>query len=228
MANAADSAQAQEIQVRNRQREADRRYKLRNASLLREKARRNRKDNPDKVRAASARWREKYPDRQDGFTRAWRKANKDRVKKVKALWEAKNAIKRTAQREQWRRDNPDRVKQHGRKRRSVLKYRIEASVRAVINHHVGKKRTGETRTFELLGYTVEDLIKHLERQFTKGMSWENYGKDGWSIDHRIPLISFDYVSRECPSFKAAWALTNLQPLWATENSKKGGRRILLI
>ena len=35
-------------------------------------------------------------------------------------------------------------------------------------------KTGKGKPLEaVLGYTVEDLQRHLERQFTKGMTWEN-------------------------------------------------------
>ena len=38
---------------------------------------------------------------------------------------------------------------------------------------------------EYLGCNIETFKKHLEQQFTEGMSWENYGE--WHIDHKIPL-----------------------------------------
>lgn len=70
-------------------------------------------------------------------------------------------------------------------------------------------------------------MRHLERQFVTGMSWKNFGR-GWQIDHIIPISLFSFDGIDCPEFKAAWALTNLRPLWAIENSAKGGRRIYLI
>lgn len=60
------------------------------------------------------------------------------------------------------------------------------------------------------------------------MSWENYGRDGWHIDHRVPLAAFKFNTPDDPDFKVAWALTNLQPMWATDNFSKGARRLLLI
>lgn len=47
------------------------------------------------------------------------------------------------------------------------------------------------------------------------MTWENYGKNGWHIDHIIPKSFFKFDSQEHPAFKACWALSNLQPLWET-------------
>jgi hypothetical protein len=69
-----------------------------------------------------------------------------------------------------------------------------------------------------LGYSVDELRSHIAGLFLNGMCWENYGE--WHIDHRRPVSSFTLPEqvREC------WALTNLQPLWAADNLKKGSRR----
>jgi len=66
------------------------------------------------------------------------------------------------------------------------------------------------------------------------MNWSNYGrKKGmrcWEIDHVIPLMAKNngkYVWSQSGlsdptsiTFKSAWSLNNLQPLWADENLKK--------
>lgn len=64
-------------------------------------------------------------------------------------------------------------------------------------------------------------MAHLERQFSPGMSWANYGR--WHIDHDTPVARFNFDSAEHPEFKACWALTNLKPLWARDNLSKGAR-----
>jgi hypothetical protein len=74
----------------------------------------------------------------------------------------------------------------------------------------------------LVGYTLDELMTHLERQFPKGMSWQN--RDRWHVDHVIPMSSFGFRSATDESFKACWALTNLRPLWKVENLRKGARR----
>ena len=47
-------------------------------------------------------------------------------------------------------------------------------------------------------------MKHLEKQFTKGMTWENHGK--WHIDHVIPDSHFKYINVEDKEFQECWAL----------------------
>jgi len=70
-----------------------------------------------------------------------------------------------------------------------------------------------------LPYSPQDLRAHLESLFVEGMCWENYGE--WHMDHRVAQFHFKYDSVKDPEFQLCWALNNLQPMWATENIKKG-------
>lgn len=87
-------------------------------------------------------------------------------------------------------------------------------------------KKGGVSWLELVPYTLDELRLHLERQFTKGMSWENMGE--WHIDHIVPLASFSISSAADPEFGRAWSLTNLRPLWARENLAKRDRRLTLL
>lgn len=85
---------------------------------------------------------------------------------------------------------------------------------------------GRRKWESLVGYSVEELKTHIERQFLRGMSWVNMAD--WHIDHIVPKSSFTYSSPEDESFKACWALTNLRPLWAKDNLSKSDARTHLI
>jgi len=78
-----------------------------------------------------------------------------------------------------------------------------------------------THTEELLGCNIEFLKQHLERQFKSGMSWTNYGKNGWEVDHILPCAFFDLSKPEeqlkCFNYK------NLQPLWYLDNKLKSDK-----
>ena len=79
---------------------------------------------------------------------------------------------------------------------------------------------------KIVGYTTQDLMEHLERQFRNGMSWDNYGE--WHIDHIKPISAFDFTSYQDNEFQECWALKNLQPLWAEQNRKKKAKLLLKI
>jgi hypothetical protein len=78
---------------------------------------------------------------------------------------------------------------------------------------LGKSKEGHT--IDLLGYSALELKQHLERQFTDGMSWDNYGE--WHIDHIKTVYSFD---KDTP-INTVNELSNLRPLWSTTREING-------
>ena len=107
-----------------------------------------------------------------------------------------------------------------RKRVSDTQYRLSCVLRERLNKVLrGKQKLGSA--VNDLGCTVEYLVQHIESQFQPGMSWSNWGKHGWHIDHIRPLSSFNLENKE--EFLAACSYKNLQPMWAEENLKKGDR-----
>lgn len=69
-----------------------------------------------------------------------------------------------------------------------------------------------------LGCSIEYFKSYLESKFEPGMTWENYGRKGWHLDHVIPLCNFNLVNRD--EFLKAIHYTNIQPLWADDNHRK--------
>ena len=72
----------------------------------------------------------------------------------------------------------------------------------------------------LIGCKQDELKKHIESQFVDGMNWNNYGSE-WHVDHIIPISWFDLTNEKCQLI--AFNFTNMKPLWAEENIKKGAR-----
>ncbi len=101
---------------------------------------------------------------------------------------------------------------------NVLRVRMARFIR-------GKTKQGSA--IKDLGCTLSELKQYLELQFTDGMTWENHGRASkknpmkWNIDHRIPLSRFDLTDRI--EYLKAVHFTNLQPLWAEDNLRKGNR-----
>lgn len=77
-------------------------------------------------------------------------------------------------------------------------------------------------TFEELGYTVGEFVVHIERQFLPGMGWHNVSD--WQIDHIIPISE----AKTEADVVALNQLSNLRPMWASENSAKRARRVSLL
>lgn len=106
------------------------------------------------------------------------------------------------------------------KRRASPHARMRCALQARIRHAVINTRTKKIdKTLALVGCSLAFLESHLSKQFTDGMSWENYGR--WHIDHIKPCASFDLS--DPAQQRACFHYTNLQPLWAAENIGKGCR-----
>lgn len=100
--------------------------------------------------------------------------------------------------------------------------RLEAAIRARVMMSMKKRGTIKTsRTFELIGCTGAELAAHIERQFKRGMSWDNYGSK-WHVDHITPLSYFDMSNPD--DQRRAWNWQNLRPLWAMQNITEGNKR----
>lgn len=70
-----------------------------------------------------------------------------------------------------------------------------------------------------LGCSIDEFRSYLEAKFQSGMGWENHGLHGWHLDHIRPLSSFNLTDRA--QFMQACHYSNLQPLWAKDNFRKG-------
>lgn len=126
----------------------------------------------------------------------------------------------------WRERNPEPVKAYSRERRrlesSIGRKALDTKLRVGISNFLRGVSSGES-AFQNLEFTGPELRAHLESRFFGRMTWGNYGRFGWHVDHRIPLAAFNYETPTDANFKAAWALSNLQPLWWHENAWKGAR-----
>ena len=100
--------------------------------------------------------------------------------------------------------------------------RLRDSVSAGIRYSL-KNDKGGMSWESLVGYTYKDLREHLESQFTDGMTWNNYGVGGWTIDHIIPISIFNISGPKSKGFKKCWALENLRPMWYSDNFSKNDR-----
>lgn len=78
---------------------------------------------------------------------------------------------------------------------------------------------GRGKTEDILGYTFEELRRHIESQFKDGMSWDN--RSEWHIDHIKPISVL--VNEGVTDPRVINALSNLQPLWASENFSKNNK-----
>lgn len=165
------------------------------------------KKNKDTILAKSREAYYKNKEERNAKQREWYNKNKvDRNKKIKE-WQEKNRDRYLELRRNLER------KYRSKDPRYAISQRISAGMRRFLRD--GKK--GKSWV-ELVDFTPEQLVEHIERLFKPGMTWEN--RDQWHIDHIKPVSAFTFQSADDPQVKECWSLNNLQPLWATDNIRK--------
>lgn len=132
---------------------------------------------------------------------------------------------RSEQARQWRIKNKEqhnkyqseyKIKRYNSELQFKIKHVLRARLRkAMLNNWKSGSAVSE------LGCSIEQFKAHIESKFQEGMSWNNWSRDGWHVDHIIPLDNFDLSKIE--ELKKACHYTNLQPLWYRENSIKSNK-----
>lgn len=156
-------------------------------------------------------------DKQLEYKKKYRQLNKEKVKEARKKRYQSNKHKVKVQVKKWREANKYKMNTYQReydkerkkidplyKMKSILRDRTSKAIK-----YNGYSKKSKTR--EMLGVDWEVCKAHIERQFKKGMNWDNHGE--WHIDHIIPLAS---ANNEKELIKLCH-YSNLQPLWAEDN-----------
>jgi len=136
----------------------------------------------------------------------WKKANPERARE-----QARRAVAK------WQQNHPERAKEIRRgvrKRESADPInRIKRSLRKRMSDLLKGKQCRD----KYLGCNRGQLRSHLQAQFKRRMTWENYGTH-WHVDHIIPLAAFNLQDEQQRRIACNWQ--NLRPLEATRNIAK--------
>ena len=155
--------------------------------------------------------------------RNWYYNNHDMIMKKRKKYRIENRDRLSLAWKKMALEHPERIRLSWRKadkkRRDLPAFKLHRNICHQISNCLHGEK-GSRKWEELVGYTTEQLKKHLEKQFVPGMSWKNYGRGGWEVDHIIPVSVFNFARAEDIDFKRCWSLKNLQPLWAIDNIKK--------
>jgi hypothetical protein len=198
-------------------------YTLNNKEKIRQRKKYYYYNNINKVKIYAKQYYKNNKDEIIQKAQTWQKDNKDKYNIRYRSWSKQNTEKRRISNLNWRNKNRNKFNLWCR---SYRNNNINVKINYAISNGIWKTLKGKKNKnkWELLvGYTLQDLMQHLESKFTDGMTWNNYGYKGWHIDHVIPKTHFEFNSYEDREFQQCWSLANLQPLWAEENLKKGDR-----
>jgi hypothetical protein len=166
--------------------------------------------------------------------------NKEHIKEYKKVYMKKYHLKNKEKRQEYMKEynkeyrlkNKEHAKEYRIKNRAKFsayvkrRHDTEPNFKLVRNLRrrildALKGTTKSAHTMELIGCTPDALRRHMESLFEPWMTWENQGRGGWHVDHIKACAKFDLTDpaqqRECFNY------TNLQPLWAFDNLRKGAQ-----
>lgn len=121
--------------------------------------------------------------------------------------------------------NKDRISQYRRdyqkkyqkqRYKKDVNFTLRMALRKRLNGCLKNKSKRVGSAVRDLGCSIEEFKLYIEKQFTEGMTWKNYGQ--WHLDHIIPLNIFDLTDRQ--QFLKACHYTNIRPLWKKDNLRR--------
>lgn len=188
-------------------------YRVRSAAKISAQKAEYRSLNLERVRESRKKSYEKHKQKVREYQRSYYEENRESVLARSARYYFQNSERIQKQRS----ERKELRNEYLRERRKAypleaIKNRVRARVSGAIRSGGYKKNS---KTCEIIGCERDKLKSHIESQFEDGMSWENIGD--WHIDHIVPIAS----AKNENDLIGLFHFTNMQPLWAEENIKKG-------
>jgi len=225
--------------------ECKRLYDINHREKNKEKLKSDRLENKEQIKI----WQDDWTERNPEYFRKYKEKNSEKIKiknreyydnnrdKIKKYCESRKEelklykIKHRAENKDQYYNNDKAYRERNKEKLRVSKYeykkerlktdiefRIKESLRGRLNSALHYQDGDKAyKTMDLIGCKISTFKLHFERLFDDKMTWENYGR--WHIDHIKPCILFDLKIPE--EQKKCFNYTNLQPLWALDNIKKG-------
>lgn len=209
------------------------RWRERNASRIAECAKANYTANAEARRAYSR----DYWNQADATQRAaklarnkaWQLANPEKHKANRRRHYLKHKHRLIPEMLAYRKSRPEQTRatarRYTRKLLLTTKGRVDHRMSVgILQSLKANKANKSKRSWEsLVGYSVGDLMRHLQANFKPGMTWKKLMDSEIEIDHKIPKSKFQYSTSDDPQFRQCWALENLQPMWSIANRSKGNK-----
>lgn len=172
-------------------REYNHKYHVENKDELDVKKREYRKSKADHIKLKNREWYEKNRDYAIVRSKEYRDANKSQINRKSAAYKLD-------------REASDPLFKLKRRLRSLIYIKLRQG-----------SYTKKSKTFEILGCEYDQFLEHISSKFSDGMSWENHGD--WHLDHIVPVA----IAKTEEETIRLNHYTNFQPLWATDNLRKG-------
>lgn len=156
-------------------------------------------------------------------SKQYRLNNKEKISESKKKYYLNNKKIILQYRKQYYLENKNIIRKYQNKweknrKQTCPLFKLRRNIRNRISESIKNKGYyKKSNTNKILGCDFETFKAHLEKQFVKGMNWNNYGK--WHLDHIYPVS----LARDEAHLIELNHYTNFQPLWAFDNMSKGNK-----
>lgn len=155
--------------------------------------------------------------------REYRQSHKEQIRARTIIYNKEHEEHRRTVIQEWRKNHKEYLREYERNRIKTRNFEVLPRLRIRVNRRIWVefKRQNIEQTLsavELIGCSFPEFKKHIESLFTEGMSWDNYKRGGWQIDHIIPVSAFNL--KDIEQQKKCFNYKNCQPLWEKENRAK--------
>lgn len=197
-------------------------YYKENKEYILDRNKKWKKNNENKIKISLKEYYKKNKQKLLNYHKEYYEENKPSIMEKMKTYYLDNLEKKQEYIKNYRKDNKDKINERLRnyrkiKRKEDILYKLSQNLSHRLRQLLKTKTIIKNKKTEMvIGCDKEFLKEHLEKQFKDGMSWENYGYEGWHIDHIIPLAS----AKNKEEVYELCHYSNLQPLWAKENMKK--------
>lgn len=194
-------------------------YRLDNIERVRENKKRSKAKCKERNKEYHKEYDRQYQIRNQEKLKEYRLKNKEKQREYYKEYCLKNREKiykkGTKNLVTYKKYRKDYMKQ---RRKEDPMFRLSSNVRCLIRTRLkAKGYSKNSKAHEILGCDYEIFKLHLEKQFVKGMNWDNYGE--WHLDHIYPTS----LAKDEKHLLELNHYTNFQPLWALDNLSKGNR-----
>lgn len=108
-------------------------------------------------------------------------------------------------------------------RRNNISHKLSNQFSTVMRRSLKQGQKNQRHWEILIGYSLNQLIKHLKKTIPKDYTWQDFIDGKLHIDHKIPISVFNFEKPEDLDFRRCWALSNLQLLPIEKNISKGAK-----
>jgi len=207
------------LKNKEKRKESQKEYALNNKEKIKEKRKEYRLNNKEKI---NERKKEHYLNNKEKINERNKEYilnNKEKLKEYRKEYYLNNKEKINERNKEYRLNNKEKINEYFKQRKKTDPlFKLSGSIRNLIYYSITRQGYSKrSKTYKILGCTFEEFKIHLEKQFTKGMTWENQGE--WHLDHIYPVS----LAEDEDHLIKLNHYTNFQPLWAIDNLVKGNK-----